>query len=96
MTKSDLIKRLAVTHSDLLQHDIERIVDTIFETITIALSQGQRVELRGFGSFSIRQRNPRIGRNPRTGAEVTVPARDVPHFKTGKELFDRLNRAADT
>lgn len=95
MTKSDLIKRLAITHSDLLHHDVERILDTVLETITMALCRAQRVELRGFGSFSVRQHESRIGRNPRSGATVAIPAKTVPHFKAGKELFDRLNKAMD-
>lgn len=95
MTKSDLIKRLVLTHPDLSHHDVERIVDTVLGTITIALCRAQRVELRGFGSFSVRQHDSRTGRNPRAGAKVTVPAKAVPHFKTGKALFERLNEAAD-
>jgi integration host factor subunit beta len=91
MTKSDLIKRLAEANPHLYQRDIERIVSTVFDEVTAALVRGDRVELRGFGAFSIRQRNSRVGRNPRTGAEVRVPDKVVPYFKPGKDLRDRLN-----
>ena len=93
MTKSDLIKRLAEANPHLYQRDIERIVSTVFEEITEALARGDRVELRGFGAFSVRQRAARVGRNPRTGDEVRVPDKAVPYFKTGKELRERLNVA---
>jgi integration host factor subunit beta len=93
MTKSDLVKMLAATNPHLYQRDIERIVATVFEEISAALARGDRVELRGFGAFSVRQRDARTGRNPRTGDEVTVPDKAVPHFKTGKELRERLNTA---
>ncbi len=93
MTKSDLIKRLAEANPHLYQRDIERIVATVFEEITEALARGDRVELRGFGAFSVRQRGARVGRNPRTGDEVRVPDKAVPYFKTGKELRERLNVA---
>lgn len=91
MTKSELILRLAEKYPDLLQRDIERIVGTIFETISGALEKGQRVELRGFGAFSIKYRAGRTGRNPRTGQSVTVAPKYIPFFKTGKQLRDRLN-----
>jgi integration host factor subunit beta len=91
MTKSDLIKRLAEANPHLYVRDIERIVATIFEEISAALARGDRVELRGFGAFSVRDRNARVGRNPRTGDEVKVPDKSVPYFKTGKELRQRLN-----
>ncbi|MEK0084449.1 integration host factor subunit beta [Benzoatithermus flavus] len=91
MTKSDLIKRLAAANPHLYMRDIERIVSTIFEEISAALARGDRVELRGFGAFSVRARGGRIGRNPRTGDEVAVPNKVVPYFKTGKELRERLN-----
>ena len=91
MTKSDLIKHLAETNPHLYLRDVERIVSTVFEEVTDALVRGDRVELRGFGAFSVRQRNSRIGRNPRTGEEVRVPDKAVPYFKTGKELRERLN-----
>jgi integration host factor subunit beta len=91
MTKSDLIKRLAEANPHLYVRDIERIVARVFEEISAALTRGDRVELRGFGAFSVRARAERIGRNPRTGDEVAVPNKVVPYFKTGKELRDRLN-----
>jgi integration host factor subunit beta len=91
MTKSDLIKRLADANPHLYLRDVERIVSTVFEEVTEALVRGERVELRGFGAFSVRQRNSRVGRNPRTGEEVEVPDKVVPYFKTGKGLRERLN-----
>jgi integration host factor subunit beta len=91
MTKSDLIKRLADANPHLYLRDIERIVGTVFEEISAALARGDRVELRGFGAFSVRSRGERVGRNPRTGDEVAVPNKVVPYFKTGKELRERLN-----
>jgi integration host factor subunit beta len=91
MTKSDLIKRLAEANPHLTQRDIEKIVSTVFDEVTEALARRDRVELRGFGAFSVREREARIGRNPRTGAEVVVPDKVVPYFKTGKELRERLN-----
>lgn len=91
MTKSDLIKRLADTNPHLTQRDVEKIVSTVFDEVTEALSRRDRVELRGFGAFSVRERDARTGRNPRTGAEVKVPDKVVPYFKTGKELRERLN-----
>ena len=90
MSKSELIKRLATAHPHLHLRDIERIVDTVFEQIGSALARGARVDLRGFGAFSTRGRGERIGRNPRTGDEVAVPGKAVPHFKAGKELRERL------
>jgi integration host factor subunit beta len=91
MTKSELIARLAESHPHLYQRDIERIVSTIFGEITGALSRGQRVELRGFGAFSVKRRDARVGRNPRTGEAVDVAEKLVPFFKTGKQLRERLN-----
>jgi integration host factor subunit beta len=91
MTKSDLIKRLAEANPHLYLRDIERIVSTVFEEVAEALVRGDRVELRGFGAFSVRQRGSRVGRNPRTGDEVRVPDKVVPYFKTGKDLRQRLN-----
>ncbi len=91
MTRSELIAVLAEQNPHLFQRDVERIVATIFDEITGALARGDRVELRGFGAFSVKQRGPRVGRNPRTGAAVHVAEKSVPHFKTGKELRDRLN-----
>jgi integration host factor subunit beta len=91
MTRSGLIKRLAAANPHLHARDLERIVDTVFEQIVLALGRGERVELRGFGMFSTRGRRERVGRNPRTGNEVAVPGKVVPHFKVGKELRERLN-----
>jgi len=95
MTKSDLILRLAELYPNLLQKDIERIVGTVFDEITNALARGNRVELRGFGAFSVKKRDARVGRNPRTGASVSVQEKVVPFFKTGKQLRDRLNGRDD-
>ena len=91
MTKSELITYLAEENPHLYQRDVERIVTTIFEEIASALSRGDRVELRGFGAFSVKQRDARIGRNPRTGEAVQVDAKRMPYFKTGKQLRDKLN-----
>ena len=91
MTRSDLIKRLAAANPHLYLRDVERIVSTVLEQIGSALARGHRVELRGFGVFSIRMHGERVGRNPRTGDEVAVPGKVVPHFKVGKELLERLN-----
>ena len=91
MTKSELISRLAEANPHLFQRDVERIVSTIFNEISAALESGDRVELRGFGAFSVKKRDSRVGRNPRTGAAVQVESKYVPFFKTGKQLRDRLN-----
>ncbi|MFX4229309.1 MAG: integration host factor subunit beta [Porticoccaceae bacterium] len=91
MTKSELIARLAEINPHLYQRDVERIVATIFDEITDALARGDRVELRGFGAFSVKQRDARVGRNPRTGDAVPVGEKKVPYFKTGKQLRERLN-----
>lgn len=91
MTKSELIQRLADANPHLYQRDVERIVTTIFDEITAALANGDRVELRGFGAFSVKRRASRIGRNPRTGEAVNVAAKHIPYFKTGKQLREKLN-----
>jgi len=91
MTKSELIARLGADYPELLQRDVERIVSTIFEEITSALARGDRVELRGFGAFSVKARGARVGRNPRTGEAVNVAEKYIPYFKTGKQLRERLN-----
>ena len=91
MTKSELIQRLAEANPHLYQRDVERIVTTIFDEITNALALGDRVELRGFGAFSVKERGARTGRNPRTGESVNVPAKHIPYFKTGKQLREKLN-----
>lgn len=95
MTKSELILRLAEQNPHLYQRDVERIVSTIFDEISAALSQGDRVELRGFGAFSVKARDARIGRNPRTGEAVSVSEKFVPFFKAGKDLRERLNNGND-
>jgi len=93
MTKSELIARLAEANPHLYQRDVERIVTTIFDEIAVALARGDRVELRGFGAFSVKRREARQGRNPRTGEQVAVTEKAVPFFKTGKQLRERLNNA---
>ena len=92
MTRSDLISELAASHPHLRVADVELIVATIFGQIIAALARGDRVELRGFGAFTVKQRVARIGHNPRTGVTVQVSEKAVPFFKTGKELRDQLNR----
>jgi integration host factor subunit beta len=91
MTKSELIQHLADANPHLYQRDVERIVATIFDEVTTALANGDRVELRGFGAFSIKKRESRIGRNPRSGEVVNVAAKRLPYFKTGKQLREKLN-----
>ncbi|MDF2234659.1 integration host factor subunit beta [Albimonas sp. CAU 1670] len=95
MIKSELIQRLTEENPHLYHRDVERIVSTVFDEIASALSSGDRVELRGFGAFSVKRRDARMGRNPRTGEAVPVPEKHVPFFKTGKELRMRLNGGAD-
>ena len=94
MIRSELIQKIADENPHLFQRDVERIVNTIFEEITDALANGDRVELRGFGAFSVKTRDARVGRNPRTGEAVRVDQKKVPFFKTGKLLRDRLNGKA--
>ncbi|WP_370227846.1 integration host factor subunit beta [Cognatishimia sp.] len=94
MIRSELIQKLADENPHLYQRDVERIVNSIFEEITEAMARGDRVELRGFGAFSVKQRDARVGRNPRTGDSVAVEEKHVPFFKTGKLLRDRLNGKA--
>ena len=91
MTKSELIAQIAARNPHLYQRDVERIVTSIFDEISKALGRGDRVELRGFGAFSVKQRDARVGRNPRTGESVSVAEKAVPYFKTGKQLRDLLN-----
>ena len=91
MIRSELIQKLADTNPHLTQRHVERIVNTVFEEIIEALAKGDRVELRGFGAFSVKARDARVGRNPRTGEAVQVDDKKVPFFKTGKLLRDRLN-----
>ena len=92
MTKSELIAELSAANPHLLSRDVELIVATIFNEITDALARGERVELRGFGAFTVKRRDARTGRNPRTGATVPVDEKAVPFFKAGKELRERVNR----
>ena len=91
MIKSELVQIIANRNPHLFQRDIENIVNAVFDEITQALADGNRVELRGFGAFSVKNRSARVGRNPRTGESVTVDEKWVPFFKTGKELRERLN-----
>jgi integration host factor subunit beta len=91
MTKSELIARLAAANPHLYHRDVERIVTTVFEEIAGALARGDRVELRGFGAFSVKERGARMGRNPRTGESVSVSSKYIPYFKTGKQLREKLN-----
>ena len=94
MIRSELIQIIADENPHLYQRDVERIVNTVFSEITEALAKGDRVELRGFGAFSVKSRDARMGRNPRTGEAVKVERKAVPFFKTGKLLRDRLNGRA--
>ena len=91
MIRSELIQIIADQNPHLFQRDVERIVNTVFDEITNAMANGDRVELRGFGAFSVKKRDARVGRNPRTGESVSVSEKHVPFFKTGKLLRDRLN-----
>lgn len=92
MIKSELVLKIAEQNPHLYQRDVETLVNAILDEIVSALTRGDRVELRGFGAFSVKQRNARQGRNPRTGAQVSVSQKVVPHFKAGKEIRERLNR----
>jgi integration host factor subunit beta len=91
MIRSELVQKLCVDFPDLTQREIEGVVSSLFDSITDQLAKGGRVELRGFGAFSTRQRDARVGRNPRTGASVHVTQKFIPFFKTGKQLRERLN-----
>ncbi|SHI81625.1 integration host factor subunit beta [Wenxinia saemankumensis] len=91
MIRSELIQKIADDNPHLYQRDVEKIVNTVFDSIVGALAEGKRVELRGFGAFSVKKRDGRVGRNPRTGEAVDVEEKHVPFFKTGKLLRDRLN-----
>ena len=94
MIKSELIARIADGNHHLFHKDIERIVNVVLDEIVDALARGDRVELRGFGAFTVKHREPRTGRNPRTGQAVKVEEKFVPFFKSGRELRDRLNRTS--
>lgn len=91
MIKSELVQRIAEQNPHLYQRDVENIVNAILDEVVAALMQGDRVELRGFGAFSVKNRPARLGRNPRTGQKVDVTEKYVPFFKTGKEMRERLN-----
>lgn len=91
MTKSELIDELARQHKHLAHTDVELGVKTMLEHMSQALAGGERIEIRGFGSFSLHYRPPRMGRNPKTGEAVALPGKHVPHFKPGKELRERVN-----
>ena len=95
MIKSELVARISQANPHLYQRDVERIVNTVFGEISAALARGDRVELRGFGAFSVKSRPARTGRNPRTGEPVNVEEKTVPFFKTGKEMRERLNNHSD-
>jgi integration host factor subunit beta len=92
MIKSDLVWRIRKQNPHLHLKDVEKIVDAIFDEITASLASGERIELRGFGAFSVKVRKARTGRNPKTGALVSVPKKATPHFKSGQEMRERLNR----
>ena len=91
MTKSELLEKIAAVQSQLSVKDVELAVKMILDHMTDALADGDRIEVRGFGSFSLHYREPRIGRNPKTGEKVALAGKYVPHFKPGKELKDRVN-----
>ena len=92
MIKSELVQKISEENPHLFQRDVERLVNTIFNEITDAMSSGRRIELRGFGAFSVKHRKPRLGRNPRTGRSVQVEEKVVPFFKPGKLMRDKLNK----
>jgi len=91
VTKSELIAALAARYPQLAARDTDYAVKTVLDAMTQALASGQRIEIRGFGSFSLSQRSPRVGRNPKSGEQVLVPGKQVPHFKAGKELRERVD-----
>ena len=95
MIKSELVQVIAAENPHLFAKDVEKIVSTVFDTIASALEEGERVELRGFGAFSVKHREARTGRNPRTGETVEIEEKWSPFFKAGKEMRDRLNREND-
>lgn len=91
MTKSELIERIAARQTQLSQKDVELAVKTLLEHMSQTLASGERIEIRGFGSFSLHYREPRLGRNPKTGDTVELAGKYVPHFKPGKEMRERVN-----
>ena len=92
MTKSELIEKISIRQDQLPPRDVEQAVRMILETMTSVLTNNQRIEIRGFGSFSLHYRAPRVGRNPKTGDSVSLRGKYVPHFKPGKDLRDRVNK----
>ena len=94
LTKVDLIEEV-LTLGGLTRRDAETLVEAVFDSVTAAIQRGDKMEVRGFGSFRIRERKPRTGRNPKTGAKVEIPAKRVPYFKPSKELRDRMNPATE-
>lgn len=95
MTKSELIDRMAETQTHLAHLDVEFGVKSILEQMSVSLADGDRIEIRGFGSFSLHYRAPRMGRNPKTGEAVALPGKNVPHFKPGKSLRERVDYSRD-
>jgi len=95
MTKSELIELIAAKQQHLAYRDVELAVKMLLEQMSEALATGERIEIRGFGSFSLHHRPPRIGRNPKTGEPVALPGKHVPHFKPGKEMRERVNGKAN-
>ncbi len=95
MTKSELIERIAARQDQLSAKDIELAVKLVLEYMSQALATGERIEIRGFGSFSLHYRAPRVGRNPKTGESVELEGKYVPHFKPGKEMRDRVNESLE-
>jgi len=95
VTKSELIAALAARYTQLAARDTDYAVKTVLDAMTEALAEGQRIEIRGFGSFSLSERAPRVGRNPKSGEQVLVPGKQVPHFKAGKELRERVDLHGD-
>ena len=95
MTRSELVERIAAKMPNLKIKDIDNIVDVVFNKLTSALAEGNRVEIRGFGAFSVRTRKPRVASNPKNKNRVEVPEKHIVHFKTGKELHERLNPASE-
>lgn len=93
MTKSELIDNLALRQTHLTHKDVELAVKLLLDSVSTSLADGERIEIRGFGSFAVHERPARIGRNPKTGASVSIPSKRVPHFKPGKELRERVNLA---
>ncbi|MCZ6887874.1 MAG: integration host factor subunit beta [Gammaproteobacteria bacterium] len=95
MTKSELIERITMNQNQLSSKDVELAIKTMIEQMSLTLARGSRIEIRGFGSFSLHYRAPRIGRNPKTGESVGLTGKYVPHFKPGKELRDRVNESIE-